>query len=85
MQAKPLYSIVHLNADGTGSMRNSNNKGGINPASGFKVDVNFGEEHISEFTFNPSALTLFTKDDLILMDGLEVVNGFSSEAYGASR
>jgi len=62
-------AIVQLNADGTGSIRNSNNKGGINPGSGMEVDVDFGEEYITELIFIPSTLTLFT--DLILMDGFE--------------
>jgi len=62
-------AIVQLNADGTGSIRNSNNTGGINPGSGMEVDVDFGEEYITELTFIPSTLTLFT--DLILMDGFE--------------
>lgn len=62
-------AIVQLNADGTGSIRNSNNTGGINPGSGLEVDVDFGEEYITELTFTPSTLTLFT--DLILMDGFE--------------
>lgn len=62
-------ALVQLNADGTGSIRNSNNKGGINPGSGLEVDVDFGEEYITELTFDPSTLTLFT--DLVLMDGFE--------------
>ena len=62
-------ALVQLNADGTGSIRNSNNTGGINPGSGMEVDVDFGEEYITELTFIPSTLTLFT--DLILMDGFE--------------
>ena len=62
-------ALVQLNADGTGSIRNSNNKGGTNPGSGLEVDVDFGEEYITELTFDPSTLTLFT--DLVLMDGFE--------------
>ena len=65
-------AIVQLNADGTGSIRNSNNTGGINPSSGLEVDVDFGEEFITELTFTPSTLTLFPPPlDLILMDGFE--------------
>lgn len=45
--------------------------GGINPGSGEVVDVDFGEEYITELTFNPSTLTLFTRENLILMDGFE--------------
>lgn len=50
--------LVQLNADGTGSIRNSNNLGGVNPGSGMIVDVNFGEEYITELTFDPTTLTL---------------------------
>ena len=63
-------ALVQLNANGTGSIRNSNNQGGINPGSGMKVDVDFGEEYITELTFDPSTLTLFPAN-LILMDGFE--------------
>ena len=62
-------AIVQLNADGTGTIQNSNNKGGTNPVSEMEVDVDFGEEYITELTFTPSTLTLFT--DLILRDGFE--------------
>ena len=65
-------ALVQLNADGTGTIQNSNNTGGINPASGMVVDVDFGEEYITELTFTPSTLTLFPPPpDLILMDGFE--------------
>lgn len=62
-------ALFQLNADGTGSIRNSNNMGGINPGSGLEVDVDFGEEYITELTFNPATLTLLT--DLVLLDGFE--------------
>ena len=65
-------ALVQLNADGTGIIQNSNNKGGINPASGMEVDVDFGEEYITELTFIPSTLTIIPPPpDLILMDGFE--------------
>ncbi|MEO1530108.1 MAG: PEP-CTERM sorting domain-containing protein [Planctomycetota bacterium] len=51
-------AVVRLNADGTGSIRNSNNMGGVNPATNEVVDVEEGEEYITELTFTPSALTL---------------------------
>ena len=51
-------ALFQLKADGTGSIRNSNNMGGINPGSGEEVDVYFGEEYITELTFDPTALTL---------------------------
>ena len=65
-------ALVQLNADGTGSIRNSNNFGGVNPVSGELVDVDFGEEYITEMTFTPSALTLVPPPpDLMYMDGFE--------------
>ncbi len=50
--------MFQLNSDGTGSIRNSNNLGGINPSSGQVVDVDFGEEYITNLTFSPDQLTL---------------------------
>ena len=51
-------ALLQLNADGTGSIRNSDNIGGINPGSGLEVNVSAGEEYITELTFNPNTLTL---------------------------
>lgn len=51
-------ALFQLNADGTGSIRNSDNMGGINPGSGLVVDVEAGEEYITELTFNANNLTL---------------------------
>ena len=51
--------------DGTGSIRNSNNTGGINPGSGQEVNVGFGEEYIVDLSFEstiipvPAAAWLF--------------------------
>ncbi len=53
--------IVELNADGTGLIRNSNNVGGINPATNMEVDVDYGEEYITELSFDPATLTLVDK------------------------
>ena len=65
-------ALVQLNADGTGTIQNSNNMGGINPGSGEEVDVDFGDEYITELTFIPSTLTIIPPPpDLILMDGFE--------------
>ncbi|MBK19317.1 MAG: hypothetical protein CMM52_10840 [Rhodospirillaceae bacterium] len=50
--------IVQLNTDGTGIIQNSNNFGGINPATLQVVDVDFGEEYITALTFNTSTLTI---------------------------
>ena len=62
-------SLVQLNADGTGSIQNSNNQGGINPGSGEVVDVTFGEEFITELGFDPATLTL--THDFVFEDGFE--------------
>lgn len=51
-------ALFQLNADGTGSIRNSDNMGGINPGSGQVVNVSAGDEYITELTFNPNTLTL---------------------------
>ncbi len=51
-------ALVQLNADGTGSIQNSNNQGGINPSTMALVDVELGEEYITELTFTPGSLTL---------------------------
>ena len=65
-------ALVQLNADGTGTIQNSNNMGGINPGSGEEVNVDFGDEYITELTFIPSTLTIIPPPpDLILMDGFE--------------
>jgi len=45
-------ALVQLNADGTGSIRNSNNE----PTAGAPID--FGAEYITGLTFDPSSLTL---------------------------
>jgi hypothetical protein len=51
-----------LYADGTGILRNSNNSSGstdtVNPATGLKVNVDFGEEYITNLAFSPSEITL---------------------------
>ena len=65
-------ALVQLNADGTGRIQNSNNFGGINPGSGELVDVDFGEEYITDLTFSPATLTLIPPlTELIMMDGFE--------------
>lgn len=53
-------ALLQLNADGTGSIRNSNNMGGVNPGSNMVVEVDFGDEYIVNLSFTPSALTLAT-------------------------
>jgi len=51
--------LLRLFSDGTGRLQNSNNFGGINPATNMMVDVDFGEEYISDLMFDPD-LTLAT-------------------------
>lgn len=50
--------IVELRADGTGRMQNSNNFGGINPSTEMMVDVDFGEEYITDLAFTPADFTM---------------------------
>jgi hypothetical protein len=64
--------LFQLNADGSGSIQNSNNLGGINPSSGEEVDVDFGEEYITELDFDPAALSLTGPiPNLIFENGFE--------------
>jgi hypothetical protein len=51
-------ALFQLNGDGTGSIRNSNNMGGVNPGSGQVVNVDYGQEYISNLGFDPNQLTL---------------------------
>ena len=52
--------LVELHSNGTGRMQNSNNFGGINPSTGLMVDVDFGEEYITDLAFTPANFTLGT-------------------------
>lgn len=51
----PMF--LQLRSDGTGILQNSNNFGGINPITTDLVDVDFGEEYITNLTFDPNSLT----------------------------
>ena len=53
-------ALIELRADGTGTIQNSNNFGGDNPQdnSPDEIDVDFGEEYITDLTFDPAALTI---------------------------
>lgn len=55
-------ALFQLNADGTGTLQNSNNFGGVNPSSGQVVDVDFGEEYVTALTFDASTTTLAAAD-----------------------
>lgn len=52
--------FIELRADGTGILQNANNTGGDNPQDGFvgDIDVDFGEEYITNLTFDPATLTI---------------------------
>jgi hypothetical protein len=64
--------LFRLNSDGTGSIRNSNNQGGINPGNMMEVDIDFGEEYITELSFDATTLTLIgPPGDCLLADGFE--------------
>ena len=47
-------AILELHANGTGIIQNSNNVPSLDPL----VEVDFGEEYITTFTFDPSSFTL---------------------------
>jgi len=53
-------ALFQLNSDGTGSIRNSNNMGENtpNPSTGELVNVDFGDEYITNLTFDPNQLTI---------------------------
>ncbi|MFK7960828.1 MAG: hypothetical protein AB8G96_09915 [Phycisphaerales bacterium] len=50
--------ILTLSARGEGRMENSNNFGGVNPVTGKKVDVDFGDEYTVDLATDPATLTL---------------------------
>ncbi len=53
---------IQLFSDGTGVLRNSNNSSGstgtTNPGTGGPVDVDFGEEYVTDLFFDPELVTL---------------------------
>ncbi|NNL65602.1 MAG: hypothetical protein HKP30_05120 [Myxococcales bacterium] len=58
-------ALFELNADGTGLIRNSDNTGGINPGNGQMVDVEIGDEYVTELSFDASTLTLVPEPGLL--------------------
>ena len=50
--------ILTLRADGTGQIQNSRNQGGVNPVTMQEVDVQPGEEYITNLAFDPAVATL---------------------------
>lgn len=45
--------VLRLEAGGGGSIRNSNNTGGMNPSTMAVVDVDFGEEYVTLLAYDP--------------------------------
>jgi hypothetical protein len=54
--------ILQLFSDGTGSIRNSNNTGGVNPFTGVVVNATIGDEYINDLLFTPETFTLVTPE-----------------------
>lgn len=73
-------ALLELNSDGSGLLRNSNNMGGINPGSMQEVDVQIGDEYVTELSFDPGTLTLAVPEP---STGLLV--GLGLAALGARR
>jgi hypothetical protein len=82
--------IVQLFADGTGSIRNSNNTGGINPFTGVEVNATIGDEYVSSLTFTPETFALVVPEPsaaLLLgfgLAGLAIQTRNSAHTIGAS-
>ncbi|MGB5324892.1 MAG: hypothetical protein WBN40_05635 [Pseudomonadales bacterium] len=70
-------SLLELNSDGTGLLRNSNNNGGINPGSGQVVAVEIGQEYITELTFNPATFTLASASAVVPIPAAALLFGSS--------
>jgi hypothetical protein len=72
--------ILQLFSDGTGSLRNSNNTGGVNPFTGVEVNAMIGDEYIAELTFNAASMTLVTPEP-----GTALLLGLGLAALGTGR
>ncbi len=82
----PMF--LQLKSDGTGLLQNSNNMGGVNPQDGSpdEIDVDFGEEYITNLTFTPSAVTLAVPEpstSLIALLGLGLLSASRRRASGS--
>jgi hypothetical protein len=51
-------ALLQFGQNGTDSIRNSNNSGGINPGSGEVVNVDFGDEYIVDLSFQPALVPI---------------------------
>ena len=64
-------AFLELKNDGTGRIQNANNQGGINPSTQEVVNVDFGEEYITDLTFNPGRFTIgIPEPDSMILVGL---------------
>lgn len=62
-------TFIELRADGTGVIQNANNIGGDNPQDGFVGDINvdFGEEYITNLTFDPTTFTIGIPEPSVML------------------
>ena len=53
-------TFIELKSDGTGRIQNADNMGGNNPfdSNPGEIDVGFGDEYITDLTFDPSSFTI---------------------------
>ncbi len=68
-------ALIELRSDGTGRIQNSNNQGGTNPLTNMVVDVDFGDEYVTDLAFDPAALTIAVPEPgvgVLLLLGLGV-------------
>jgi hypothetical protein len=72
--------ILQLFADRTGSIRNANNTGGINPFTMVEVDVDVGDEYITTLAFPDTDLTLVVPEP-----GSALLVGLGLAALGRRR
>ena len=80
---------LRLYADGTGLLRNSNNSSGetdtVNPATGERVDVAFGEEYITRLRFDPAAITLIASPPAVPEPGTGLLLAFGLAGLSRHR
>jgi hypothetical protein len=64
--------LIQLSSDGTGSIRNAANTGGINPFTGQEVNATVGDEYEQTLTFAPASFTLVPEPSTAALLGLGV-------------
>jgi len=74
-------ALLQLNADGTGMIQNSNNTPTLDPL----VEVDFGEEYITNLTFDAGNLTVLDTTPTITLGGGDGGGGcfIATAAYGS--